>query len=384
MQLHRTRLTVFVHEIVLRIRILHQFPDRNRSPKRQNQTDRHIPQAQSFSPTKLAVEPKDERSRIARVNVTVGAIMLAVAVLLGAGAVLLWPDTSGPAPGKPTIVGFSFSVDTPSIRGAVSILVNPDAKVYTGGPPGLMDVGVDLNVPAGKTVRWALEFYGVSTEISLNKMRMPKSAHPGDFFKAPASYNLPPPINRVRDYLLAGEVQGPSSAYSQLASRNFLPGESKTTSTTSISWDGPLPAIFQGSYVTASMPSLTVVQTASPSGPGFNYGWTPVAPQKFHAVEKLALGNDYQIDSGSQSSDGFGDWAWSSDTGTGIINGYGIGSSVTKQADVQRSSFVAGILVGLAASALFAAVPFLVVAFGEKRLPKITGRRARWFGGSAD
>jgi hypothetical protein len=231
-----------------------------------------------------------------------------------------------------------------------------------------MGVTVDLDVPSGKVVRWALEFSGVSTAISLNKMRTPKSAHSGDFFKALASYDLPSPINRVRDYLLVGEVHGPSSAYSQLVSRSFLPSANKTTSTTSISWDGPLPVVFQGSYVTASMPSLMVAQTAFSSGPGFNYGWKPVALQKFHLVEELALGNDYQINSGSQSSNGFGDWVWSSDTSPGIINAYGIGSSVTKQADLQWSSFLTGILVGLAASVFFTAIQFLIVFLGEKRL----------------
>src|SRR5262249_51437867 len=293
----RKKPTDFVQEIVLRIPILHHLPGRTRSPKRERKADRDIPQSQSFSPSKPAVKSKYSRSRIARVNRTASVIMLALAALLGVGAALFWPDTSGPAPGKPTIVGLGFSVDTPGIKGAIRVIVNPDARVYTGGSPGLMDVAVDLDIPPGKMVRWALEFSGVSTAISLNKMRMPKSAHSGAFFKAPASYDLPPPINRVRDYLLVGEVQGPSSAYSQLASRSFLPGVNKTTSTTSISWDGPLPAVFQGSYVTASMPPLTVVQTASPSSSGFNYGWTPVALQKFYVVEELSLGSDYQINS---------------------------------------------------------------------------------------
>jgi len=267
----------------------------------------------------------------------------------------------------PTIVGLEFSVDTPGTEGAVRVSVNPDAKVYTGGPPGLMDVYVDLNVPRGKTVHWALEFSGVSTAISLKKMSVPKFAHPGDFIKAPVSYDLPFPINKVRDYLLVGEVKGPSSAYSQLASTNFLPEGNKDTSITSFSWDGPLPAVFQGSYVTVSMPSLLVVQTASQSSGGFNYSWAPAPLRKFHVVEQLALGNDYQINSGSQSSNGFGDWVWASDTAPGVINAYGIGSSVTKQADVQQFSFIAGLMAALAVSAFFAALQFFIVAFSEKR-----------------
>src|SRR5690348_7789670 len=126
MRLRRTRLKDFVQEIVLHIPFLHQLPSKNKSPEREAKTDRYIPQSQSFPASELAVEPKDGRSRIVRVNATVGVIMLGVAVLLVAGAVLFWPDTSGPAPGNPTIVGFSFSVDTPGIKGAVRILVNPN------------------------------------------------------------------------------------------------------------------------------------------------------------------------------------------------------------------------------------------------------------------
>jgi len=147
-----------------------------------------------------------------------------------------------------------------------------------------------------------------------------------------------------------------------MSSSAELPEPNGYTSLTDIAWIGPVPAAFQGAYVTASMPSLMSVPVTSSGGGGFSFGWKAFPLGEFHAVEELYLPVDYQIDSGSQISNGYAGWAWTSDTNPGIVNASGIGSSVSLQADIQRRSFVAGVLVALAVSALFATIQFFVVA----------------------
>src|SRR4029077_2548456 len=169
----------------------------------QNSNARHI----TSSPPAIA---SGRRKTRANINIGASILMLFFTALLAVVISFYWPDTSGPAPGKPTIAAFLFSVDRPNIDGGVRILINPDTDIHTGGPPRLV-VWVDLNVPPGETVRWALELGAVSNEISLKKSSLPASSHSGDLIKAPVSYQMPPPLNGVRDYLLVGQVRGPSS-----------------------------------------------------------------------------------------------------------------------------------------------------------------------------
>jgi hypothetical protein len=314
----------------------------------------------SFRKKQPAAPPvKEPRAR--RVNFAAAATMLILSGLLGGATALYWPDTSGPARGLPTIAGAAFSVDKPDINGGVRISINPDTATSTGGPPRVI-IAVDLNVPKGEVAQWALDFTEVSSAISLTEDKLPASSNSGHLIEAPQTYTLPSPIGNVRDYLLAGQVVGPSSAYSQLMSSSAeLPGPSMQTSLTEIAWSGPLPAIFQGAYVTVSMPSL-ISAPATSSGGGFSYSWKSFPLRKFHAVEELDLSGDYQIDSGSQTSNGYAGWTWTSDANPGIVNATGYGSSVSLQAGIQRRSFEAGILAALAVSALFAAIQFYVTA----------------------
>jgi hypothetical protein len=267
----------------------------------------------------------------------------------------------------PTIAGFIFAVDSPGVDGAVRIFVNPKAEEYTGGPPGLMTVSVGLDVPPEKTVRWALDIGAVSTSIRLDKMPDPQSQperrqKSAELLEEPGTYDLGPPINRVRNYVLQGEIQGPSSAFSELSSNHFEQAIYIDTSITSLAWSGPLPAVFKGAYVRVSMPSLVSPEILTTSA----YGWNPVPLRMFHGVEELSV-PDYQVNTGSQVSDGLYSWTWSADGSLGIYNANGTGSSLIKQAETQRDLFVSGILGGLTATALFAFLQNLVDAVAEGR-----------------
>jgi hypothetical protein len=169
----------------------------------------------------------------------------------------------------------------------------------------------------------------------------------------------------VRDYVLVGEVRGPSSAYSQLAAQGFLPAANKDSSFTDLSWSGPLPVAFQGAYVAAVMPSLIAVETQNQPAGGFDFGWTPVSLRKFHSAEELAIADDYQVNSGAVASEGLLGWRWSSDNKPGIYSASGVGSSVSKQASIQRTTLIVGIVIGLAASAVFTALQLAIVALTE-------------------
>jgi hypothetical protein len=169
-------------------------------------------------PTALSVV----KSRTGRTNFAAAVTTLIFTGFLVGATALYWPDTSGPAPGRPTITGAVFSVDKPNINGGVRISINPDIAASTGGPSRMI-VAVDLNVPRGETVQWALEFTAVSSAISLTESNWPTPSNSGHLIEAPQTYTLPPPIGNVRDYLLAGQVAGPSSAYSQLMV-NIHPG----------------------------------------------------------------------------------------------------------------------------------------------------------------
>ena len=260
-----------------------------------------------WSPWQSAVPPAATMPRrwprAARINALGALLMLGIAGTLVPVAWVLLPDTSGPPPGRPTIAGFVFSVDTPGTDAAVRILINPDARAYTAGAPGLMQVAVDLDIPAGRSVRWILDLQAVSTKIKLEDAPA-SSTQPRQqaarLIAAPETYEMPLPIGQVRDYVLVGEIDGPSSAYTQLAASNFLPAGNSDTSFTRLAWSGPLPAVFKGAYVTATVPSLTAVSNTATSSSGFDFGWTPVSPQRFHAVEQLALPADYQISSGNR------------------------------------------------------------------------------------
>jgi hypothetical protein len=313
------------------------------------------------SPTSGLTSRRPRRS--VRVNLVAGIAMLIAAGIAIGAATVLWPDSAGPPPGEPTIAGFNFTVDRPETNAVVRILVNPNGAVY-GGAPGLMEVAVDLNVPRGQTVRWALEIDAASTAIRLRTIsdttRPPSRQRPGQLLAAPRPYQLPPPISKVRDYVVLGEIKGPSSGYTEAtaAGSNLVNAD---TSLTEISWAGPTPAEFQGSYVTASMPSLTAYSTAT----NWNLGWRPASLLNFFAAEQLALPGDYQIDSGQQTSGGFMGWTWSSTGQAGLTNATGVGTSVGLQADTQLRSFWAGILLALAASALIAGLQFGVSALAE-------------------
>jgi hypothetical protein len=279
-----------------------------------------------------------ERSHTKRINVIAAATMLIFAGLLVAAVGVYWPNTSGPGPGRPTIGGAVFPVDKPNIDGGVRILINPETNALTGGPSGMV-VSVDLDVPRGETVQWALAIDAVSDAISLTELKLPAPANSGYLIKAPRPYDLPSPINDVRDYLLVGKVNGPSSAYTQLVSSSSeLPESNDDTSVTDISWSGPVPAVFQGAYATVAMPSLMSVPIYSTGegGGGFTYSWKAFPLKRFHAVEELSLSADYQIDSGSQGSNGYAGWIWTSDATPGIVNASGIGSSLSITAVVDR------------------------------------------------
>jgi hypothetical protein len=111
------------------------------------------------------------------------------------------------------------------------------------------------------------------------------------------------------------------------------------------------------------MPSLVAPETLINS----DFGWTPVPLRKFHAVEELGV-PDYQVTTGSQVSEGFLGWTWSSTDGSSGINiATGTGSSLTKQAETQHNLFISGILGGLTATAIFAFLQNLVDALAEGR-----------------
>lgn len=297
-----------------------------------------------------------------RVNRVGTAVMLILLCIVSSLAYVVWPDTDGPTSVGPTIGGFAFSADTPGVDAAVRILINPDAQYAPHGASGVMVVTVSLDVPAGKTVRWALDLAMVSTTIKLDPIapgpEQPLQQQSGRLIAAPTTYTPPQPINQVRDYVLVGQTQGPSSGYTQLTANNFQLGDNTSASITTLAWTGPLPAVFGGAYVDAVMPSL--VANVAGSTPTFDFGWTPAPLDKFHAEEELALSGDYEINSGAQTSQGLGGWHWSSDGNQGIINASGFGTSLIKQSVIQRDTFLAGVLTAVAVSALLGVVPFLL------------------------
>ena len=248
-----------------------------------------------WSPWQSAVPPAATMPRrwprAARINALGALLMLGIAGTLVPVAWVLLPDTSGPPPGRPTIAGFVFSVDTPGTDAAVRILINPDARAYTAGAPGLMQVAVDLDIPAGRSVRWILDLQAVSTKIKLEDAPA-SSTQPRQqaarLIAAPETYEMPLPIGQVRDYVLVGEIDGPSSAYTRLAQPRTSSQQATAIRPSPGSRGADLCRLCsRGRLVAATVPSLTAVSNTATSSSGFDFGWTPVSPQRFHAVEQL-------------------------------------------------------------------------------------------------
>lgn len=231
-----------------------------------------------------------------------------------------------------------------------------------------MIVDVFLDVPEGVTVNWALDLGAVEESIKLEPLRESGDQRPssGELVHATVTYDMPSPKGRVRDHLIVGQTVGPSSAYSLLASQTFLTASGFASSSTGLSWDGPLPAVFQGPYMNVVMPSLTAVHTGEP-GSRFNLGWKPVSLHQFNAIERLALSGDYQITAGNATPLGLMGWNWSTSDQLGIINASGMGTSAVKQAEMQNRLFISGILIGIGGSIFLGAIQCLIVFWGERR-----------------
>jgi len=306
-----------------------------------------------------------EATLVRRLNHLATLLLAVLALGCAAFGVLLWPDTSGPPPGEPTLTGFNFVIDQPDVAAAVRLLINPDAKFYTNREPGLLLISVSLDVSPGATVHWALMLGGVSSRISMRLMPEGSRGLNLTYRRASEPYDLGYPIGTVADYVITGEVQGPSTAYSTLASQNFPEVNPRQSAIASLAWAGPLPAVFKGAYVTVTMPSLTMLPA---QGPSSVFDGAEFAPSKHEVEEELAVGWDYQISAGSGKPTGLASWIWSSESGEGIANANAIGSSVDKQSDVQRRSFFAGLLFGLAGTAVVSALPFATAALTEGRM----------------
>ena len=298
------------------------------------------------------------------------AVSLTFAALLGGLSLAFWPDTSQPPVVGPTIAAMLFAVDTPGINGAVKMHINPAVTGHAGGPSGLMSIQVGLDVPRGKTVRWRLDLGAVESSIRLRKMALPRQSalsmqeiSSGDLITAPNDYRLPSPLGRVRDYVVVGEIRGPAYGYSQSSNQAGTISKGRI-SVTDISWRGPLPVQTKGQYARVAMPALTT-ETLTDTSEGFDLGWQPTGLARIRATEELDL-PDYQVDAGPQASNGIQGWTWFSETKPGLVPGFGLGHSVSIESSIQRRTFIAGILVGLAASAFFGGMQMLLDASAER------------------